>query len=161
MSADGAPRAPRCKHTLNAPNKKINGMHLIAARACLDCAGGCFYSPALSGPPGPATVGIPYSFTPTLAPGATPPVTFSIPVGTLAPGLALNPSTGAITGTPTTLGSYPLTIRATNADGTGDLPITLVALPMAVAVPTLGQWALMVMGLLAAGLGARRLRRQA
>ena len=37
--------------------------------------------------------------------------------GTLPPGLAIDPNTGSITGTPTTAGSYPVTITATDTDG--------------------------------------------
>ncbi|HTA43186.1 MAG TPA: putative Ig domain-containing protein, partial [Bryobacteraceae bacterium] len=46
--------------------------------------------------------------------GGTPPYTFSI-VGTLAPGLTLNTSTGAITGTPTATGSW--SVEVTDATG--------------------------------------------
>ena len=143
--------------TIRATN--ADGSGDLPVTIVVTAGGGGGAAPALSGTPSQAVVGSPFAFTPTLAPGATQPVTFSIPTGALPPGMALNPATGAITGTPTAPGSYPLTVRATNADGSGDLAITLVVLPMAVAVPTLGQWALMVMGLLAAGLGARRLRR--
>ena len=38
--------------------------------------------------------------------------------GTLAPGLSFNTTTGAITGTPTTVGSYPISVTATNTYGT-------------------------------------------
>ena len=37
--------------------------------------------------------------------------------GTLPPGLAVDPGTGSITGTPTTAGTYPVTITATDTDG--------------------------------------------
>ena len=50
--------------------------------------------------------------------------------GTLPPGLNLNASTGAITGTPTTPGSYSFRIRATNVTGstdTGVLTITAIS----------------------------------
>lgn len=44
-------------------------------------------------------------------------VTFSIYSGSLPPGLSLNGTTGVLSGTPTSLGTYPITIRATNAIG--------------------------------------------
>jgi hypothetical protein len=44
----------------------------------------------------------------------------------LPPGLAIDPLTGAITGTPTTAGSYPVTISATNGSGTGSALLTIV-----------------------------------
>jgi hypothetical protein len=55
-----------------------------------------------------------------------------------------------------------------NAAGSAELPVTIVVTAAGtvpgpggtVAVPTLGQWGLMLMGLLAAGLGMRRLRRR-
>jgi hypothetical protein len=48
--------------------------------------------------------------------GGTPPVTWSLPAGsTLPPGLTLNPSTGAITGTPTTTGQYNFTVKVTDS----------------------------------------------
>ena len=42
----------------------------------------------------------------------------------LPPGLAVNTSTGQIYGIPTALGSYPGTVSATNAGGTGPLAVT-------------------------------------
>ncbi len=42
----------------------------------------------------------------------------------LPPGLTLNPTTGAITGTPTSSGTYPVTVSASNATGPGT-PITV------------------------------------
>jgi len=48
------------------------------------------------------------------ATGGTPPYGFAI-VGNLPPGLSLNPATGAITGTPTTVGSITFKVQATDA----------------------------------------------
>jgi large repetitive protein len=44
-------------------------------------------------------------------------VTWTIPVGTLPPGLVLNPATGALTGTPAAGGQFNFTARATDALG--------------------------------------------
>jgi Putative Ig domain len=49
------------------------------------------------------------------ASGAVAPVTWSIAAGTLPAGLSLNASTGAITGTPTTVGSSTITLKATDS----------------------------------------------
>ena len=43
----------------------------------------------------------------------------------LPPGLSLNASTGAITGTPTNAGTYTVPVAATNATGTGSATLTL------------------------------------
>lgn len=47
----------------------------------------------------------------------------------LPPGLGVDPSTGSITGTPTTLGSYPVPISATNASGTANATVTINVVP--------------------------------
>ena len=52
-----------------------------------------------------------------VASGGTPPYTFVISSGSLPPGLTLNPSTGAITGTPTTAGTYSYTAKVTDSLG--------------------------------------------
>ena len=45
--------------------------------------------------------------------------------GTLPPGLSIDPSSGSITGTPTTAGTYPVTITATDSAGfTGSATFT-------------------------------------
>ena len=64
------------------------------------------------------TSGTPYSRT-ISATGGTGAFTFSVSAGSLGGGLALNASTGVISGTPTTVGARNFTIRAT--DGNGDL----------------------------------------
>jgi hypothetical protein len=61
--------------------------------------------------------------------GGTPPYTWSISVGTLPAGLSLsNPSTGAITGTPTATGKSNFTVKVTDsvaASATANLSITI------------------------------------
>jgi hypothetical protein len=55
-------------------------------------------------------------------------VTVSLFAGTPPPGLSL--VAGQITGTPTSTGSYPITLRASNSDGYADLTVTItVSLP--------------------------------
>jgi len=69
------------------------------------------------------TVGIPYSQS--ISATGTAPITFSLIVGALPAGLTLNTSTGAITGTPTTAGTFNFTITATNSFGTDADPFAL------------------------------------
>ncbi len=51
----------------------------------------------------------------------------------IPPGLAINPLTGAINGTPTAAGTYVLTISATNATGTGTAVLVMAIAPIGVA----------------------------
>lgn len=57
------------------------------------------------------TVGVAYSQT-LVASQGTPPYTWSIVSGSLPPGLSLDSSTGAVTGTPSDAGSYQFTVQA-------------------------------------------------
>jgi len=60
--------------------------------------------------------------------------TYSVFSGSLPPGISLNSSTGAITGTPTTLGTYNFVIRATNASGFVSASLSIqVILPFSIA----------------------------
>jgi hypothetical protein len=61
------------------------------------------------------------------ATGGTAPYTFSVSSGALPTGLLLNPATGAITGSPTTVGTFSFTITAIDAGGcSGSRPYTIV-----------------------------------
>ena len=82
--------------------------------------------PVLNAPTATGQVNVPYSsgFAPA---GGTPPYTVSINAGSLPPGLFLNPTTGAIVGTPTTAGVYNFTghiVDSASMVGT-DLPCTI------------------------------------
>ena len=63
------------------------------------------------------TVGQAFSATVTTSGFASSDLTFTIGSGSLPAGLALNSSTGAITGTPTTAGNQPITVTATHSAG--------------------------------------------
>jgi hypothetical protein len=62
------------------------------------------------------TVGTSYNQS-VSASGGTIPITFSVSSGALPTNLILNSATGAITGTPTTAGTFTFTITATDAAG--------------------------------------------
>ncbi len=62
------------------------------------------------------TVGSAYSSS-VAASGGTGPYTFALASGALPPGLTLNASTGAITGTPTSGGNFAFSIKVTDSKG--------------------------------------------
>jgi hypothetical protein len=66
-----------------------------------------------------ATVGTPYSSALSVT-GGSAPYTYSISSGSLPPGITLNTSTGAISGTPTTAGTYTFTSKVVDAKGKSD-----------------------------------------
>ena len=71
------------------------------------------------------TVGAAYNQTLT-ASGGTAPYTYAITMGTLPPGLSLGSTTGVISGTPTTGGTYTFTITATDSAAcTGTITYTM------------------------------------
>ena len=70
----------------------------------------------LVSPIGNGAVGSPYSQS-LVVTGGTAPYTYSLAGGQLPPGLTLNPTTGALSGVPTTSGTYTVTIIATDANG--------------------------------------------
>jgi Ice-binding-like/Putative Ig domain/IPTL-CTERM motif len=101
-------------------------------------------------------VGVAYSQQIT-ASGGLAPYTFSVVGGTLPAGLTLS-SGGLLSGTPTTLGSSPVTIEAT--DGNGCPGIILFAMAGAFAgIPTLSGWGLMTLMALIGVASIYRLRR--
>jgi serine protease len=88
------------------------GMGILNARAAVQAA---LNTPAFTnGPPSMMRAEVPYSFTFTAS--GSPASTFSIS-GTLPPGLSLNSATGVLSGTPTSGGTYVLTITASNGVG--------------------------------------------
>ena len=71
-----------------------------------------------------------------VATGGTPPYTWSLTSGSgpLPPGLSLTPATGVISGTPTTTGSYPITVQVSDSErppvtATGSFTITIDTTP--------------------------------
>jgi subtilisin family serine protease len=83
------------------------------------------------------TVGVPYSQTLQVTAG-TPPYAWSLDPGPLPGGLTLDSSTGTISGTPTSAGSYPFTAKVTdNATQTDTQALSIVVAPAPVPPPTI------------------------
>jgi PKD repeat protein len=57
------------------------------------------------------------AYTDGVTADGTPAPTYSVTAGALPDGISLDAATGALTGTPTTVGEYSFTITATNANG--------------------------------------------
>ncbi len=71
-------------------------------------------------------VGVVYGQTLT-AIGGTLPYTWSISIGSLPAGLSIAPSTGIISGTPTTIGTYGFTVQVIdNIGGVGIKPLSII-----------------------------------
>ena len=91
-------------------------------------------------------VNVPYT-SGLAASGGLPPYTFSIAAGSLPTGLSLNPSTGAITGTPTAAGTFAFTAQVVDSRGnlagtaTSSCNITIAPPPLTAtcAAATTGQ----------------------
>jgi hypothetical protein len=75
------------------------------------------------------------------AAGGTPPYSFAVTAGTLPPGLTLS-AAGALSGTPTTPGSYTFTITATDSSATADKGSTAYMLQVSPDIITLAPGAL-------------------
>ena len=84
---------------------------------------------SITGIPGPITVGVPYSFVPTVTGGYSP-KSFSVSAaGAFFFGLNFNQNTGAITGTAVNVQSQPIVISVTDGVGTTTLSATLTSNP--------------------------------
>lgn len=79
---------------------------------------------AITNSPPAAYAGVDFTFTPTLQGALTTP-SFSITSGTLPAGLSLNPSSGVISGRPTSLVASTFTLRATDAFGAAQATWTI------------------------------------
>jgi hypothetical protein len=84
------------------------------------------------------TKGVAYPSVQILASGGTTPYTWSISSGTLPPGLALNSSSGAISGTPTAVGANIFTVKVTDANGLTASSLLNIAInaPAALSITT-------------------------
>ncbi len=104
---------------------------------------------ALSCPAGAVQVNTPYN-SGLMASGGQPPFTFTISSGSLPSGLSLNPSTGAITGTPSAVGAFSFKAQAMDSytraadTATATCAVTVVSAPAATFLArdtaTRGNW---------------------
>jgi hypothetical protein len=110
------------------------------------------------------TVGVAYAQTVTATGGTAPPNGFAVASGTLPPGLTLNPTTGAISGTPTTAGPFTFTIGASDTSGCGGTSAFTVGIAVTSLeprqVPTLSEWTMILLAMILAGLGLGAIRRR-
>ncbi|MFC0588208.1 putative Ig domain-containing protein [Novosphingobium aquiterrae] len=104
----------------------------------LTIAGATVTLPPTSLPGG--TDGVSYSASITPASGGTAPYSYAITAGALPGGLALSPSSGAITGTPTATDTFNFSVSATDSS-TGSGPYTATqsySIAIAIAAPVAG-----------------------
>jgi uncharacterized repeat protein (TIGR01451 family) len=94
-----------------------------------------------STPMAKATVAVPYSYT--FSASGNPAPTFSVSSGTLPAGLALDPVSGTLSGSPATAGTSTFTVTASNGIGA---PATTGALTIKVAAPGTADLAVTVTG---------------
>ncbi|MGS0683806.1 beta strand repeat-containing protein [Nakamurella sp. GG22] len=98
-------------------------------------------SPSLSFPaPAGGQVGVIYS-NPLVVTGGTGPFTWSV-TGSLPPGLALGATTGLLSGTPTTAGTFPVTIRVQDSRGQSAsqaVTLAIAAVPALTFTPPAGE----------------------
>ena len=134
-----ATSAPGCFTVTGGTSLDISSMPAHAAASVtvkvvsLGVSGSGAYTyntgPALlfSPPPG-GEVGVSYSDQLTVT-GGTSPFTWSVSSGSLPPGLTLDGSTGLLSGTPTTAGSYAFTVKVTDSSGLSNTePVTMTVI---------------------------------
>lgn len=110
---------------------------LVRPTGCSTTPGTVRTSPTITSPtPSAGQAGTAYSYTVTAT--GSPAPTFSVSSGALPPGLTLDTTTGAITGTPTTPGTYVFSITADNGTPPTSVvqySVTIAPAPVVAAVP--------------------------
>jgi len=99
----------------------------------------------LGSPPVSSSLGSPYSYT---FPSTGSP-TFSVTSGSLPPGITLS-SSGVLSGTPTSIGSYSFAITSTSSNGSNTIQDFTLNVQQDVASdsPTMPPWALMLLAVM-------------
>ncbi|MHB8464548.1 MAG: glycoside hydrolase family 44 protein, partial [Acidimicrobiales bacterium] len=94
-------------------------------------------SPAFYAQSPPSTAAQNQRYSYTFAATGTPPPTFDVATGTstLPPGLSLDPTSGVLSGTPTTAGSFAFKVRASNTAGTATTPTLTIQVKQGLPVP--------------------------
>lgn len=137
----------------------------VTATDANGCTGSNFYSIVIAGPACPpinlspvalpsGMIGLSYHST-VIATGGTLPYIYTVSSGVLPPGLLLNSATGALTGTPLTVGIYAFTILATDSVGCPGSRMYSIAISQGETIPTLSEWGLILLATLM-GLAAIR-----
>jgi large repetitive protein len=131
-------------HAAGAVTVKVVTLGTSASTSYTYNAGPALLFPA---PPG-GEVGVTYSDQLTVTAG-TSPFTWSVSSGSLPPGITLGASTGLLSGTPTTAGTYSFTVKVTDSSGltsTEAATVTIIPGPsMTFAAPP-GGWTNTVYG---------------
>ena len=131
-------------HAAGAVTVKVVTLGISASIAYTYNPGPALLLPA---PPG-GEVNVAYTDQLTVT-GGTSPFTWSVSSGSLPPGLALNASTGLLSGTPTTAGTYTFTVKVTDSSGLSDtapLTVTIIPGPSMNFAPPPGGWTNTVYG---------------
>ena len=112
-------------HAAAAVTVKVVTLGASASTAYTYNTGPALLFPA---PPG-GEVGVSYSDQLTVT-GGTSPFTWSVSTGSLPGGVTLNASTGLLSGTPTTAGTYSFTVKVTDSSSLSSTePVTLTVIP--------------------------------
>lgn len=107
------------EYSCDSPNLFNTLMVTFENNICTAGNGSCVSCPVITLSPSilpDGSLGVAYNQT-IVASGGTAPYIFAVTTGTLPDGLNLDSNTGVISGTPTTSGSFPFTITATDNDG--------------------------------------------